>query len=149
MKKLMPLFALLFIFTSCELESESNIFLNPVGEWKLVKTIAEDADSERTGDDLEFQETYIINNDGTFTKTRILDETTTVSTGTYTLSSIGPAINQEPVAGYIHFTHSSQNDIIANCGETLVENMYFTMDFRLKGSWIFCDGLELEYVKMP
>lgn len=148
MKKLMSLFALLFIFASCSLESDSPVLLEPVGEWKLVKTTGQDGGSERTGDDLEFQETYHIKNDSTFTKTRIWNETTTVSTGTYALSTLGPAINAEPVVAYIFFTHNQESEIIDNCGENLVEHLYFTIDFRLKNTWFTCDGPGMIYMKV-
>lgn len=144
MKKLVILPLLFLIITSCTKEEEitDRSFL---GEWKLEKTIASFDSSERTGAAMEWQESYTLREDGTFTKTRVRDNETLVAEGTFT-------IHNEPYhnsgIAHIAIVYESENNIIATCySDKFQEDLYFQTKDKMIGTWEHCDGLGLEYSK--
>lgn len=144
MKKLVILSILVFIITSCTKDDEitDSSFL---GEWKLVKTTAPFDNSERTGMEMEWQESYTLREDGTFTKTRVRDNETLVAEGTF-------IIHQEPyhTSGIAHIiiVYESENNIIATCySDKIQEDLYFQTKNVMKSTWQHCDGLGLKYAK--
>lgn len=120
---------------------------SPAGKWTLVKISGPQYDHEKTGEEMGFFDTYILNSDGTFIKSRTEGNTTTKASGRFDLIHYWPAINPEPVVAYVKFTHSSENEIIFTCDDNLVEIFYFTPDNRLVSSRGICEGMVLTFTR--
>lgn len=150
MKKILLLLALLVINYSCTKETDDSVAsLDFTGEWKLVKMTGSWTGSVATGAEMEWQETYLINKDETFTKTRVLGDIIKTVSGTYTFVEEGLLDESESgVVIYIDFIHDVDNDLIASCySNSTKENLYFDSNNKLISTWIACDGSGLEYAK--
>lgn len=135
---------------SCTKESDDSLEpLNYVGSWKLVKMTGNWIGSEYTGSDMAWQETYLINDDATFTKTRVNEDTTIIASGTYNFAEDGLLDESEvDIRTYIEFSYETANAIIGNCySNRNIEYLYFTSNNKLISTWEACDGPGLEYAK--
>ncbi|WP_165395235.1 hypothetical protein [Flagellimonas allohymeniacidonis] len=121
---------------SCE---EEELFDGIYQEWTLVKMTGQMPMDEKTGDDMDWQEEYVLMADGTFVKTRLQDGGRSQSNGEYDVV-IGDNFR------YMQFTHESDHKIIGNCFPNPVELLLFTSDRKLIGTWESCDGPGLEYM---
>ena len=148
--KMKKLLAILFItsFISCSVEAEDPEELDVVGDWVLVQTTGSFDWSPQTGSDMPFQETYSLKDDGSFLKVRLRDGEESEATGTYTLPEDGQTINGEEVITFVEFHYEEQNPLIANCTQTLVEELYLTTKGKLISTYEACDGLGLKYEKL-
>jgi len=148
MKKLLPLLALLFLF-SCSDDDE----LVPVGssfsgKWDLVKTEGQVEGSVDTGADMPFQEFYIFRANGTFFKQRITNGETLEASGEYEVGTPGFTFEGEQAVNSVILTYPSEDPLLATCHITLLEeHLYLTVDGRLVNTWKACDGLGMEYLK--
>jgi len=150
MKNLILILAFVISLCSCTKETDDVISnLEIAGKWELVKMTGSVTDSETTGSDMEWQETYIINEDETFAKTRVHGDSTITVSGTYTLTEEGLLDESESdVIIYIAFLHNSDSKIIGNCNSSrTTEYLYITSNNKLKSTWEACDGPGLEYIK--
>lgn len=111
------------------------------GKWELVKMSGRTLNSETSGTDMEWQEFYLLNDNGTFTKSRTFASNTSQSTGTYKTNTNG-------TENYIELTYSSQSDIIGSCYGNLKEELYYDTTDVLVSTWQNCDGPRLEYRKI-
>lgn len=135
---------------SCTKESDDTLEpVNYVGSWKLVKMTGNWIGSEYTGSDMAWQETYLINDDATFTKTRVNEDTTIIASGTYNFAEDGLLDESEvDIRTYIVFTYDAPNNIIGSCfSNSTTENLYFDSKNKLISTWNACDGPGLEYAK--
>jgi len=150
MKNLILILAFVVSLCSCTKETNDAISNSEIaGKWELVKMTGSVTDSETTGSDMEWQETYIINENETFAKTRVHGDSTITVSGTYTLTEEGLLDESESdVIIYIEFSHNSDNKIIGNCySNRTTEYLYITSSNKLKSTWEACDGPGLEYIK--
>ena len=147
MKKLL---LILFIlpFLSCSVEAEEPVNKNVVGDWVLVKTWGQFGGSDQTGSEMPFQETYHLKADGTFVKIRTQDGEALQVTGTYELAETGSTIDNDGAGVFLEFHHETENSILANCTQTLIESLYLTTDGNLRSTYEACDGLGLLYDKL-
>jgi len=151
MKNLLLLFATIVAFYSCAKESEDvTETIKYAGNWELIKMTGNVEGSETTGSDMEWQETYIINENKTFTKIRIQGDSTKTVSGIYEFSEEGvldETASKEVT--YIEFIHDTTSEIIGSCqsSDNAKEYLYFTSKNKLKSTWESCDGPGLEYIK--
>lgn len=157
MKKLGLLFLLSFIVLSCSSDDknepeEKDINLDLVlkelpQEWKLVKTTGSFNDSEATGEDMAWQESYTLNSDSTFTKTRLQkDGKKLTATGTFV---IGTEDNNTTSQKSLKLTFDKMSTIIGSCSNEPVEYLYYkNNDNLLLSNWWACDGPGLFYKKV-
>lgn len=110
------------------------------GKWQLIKMSGSRINSETTGTKMQWQETYVFNEDGTFVKTRIADNETKTAVGTFKITKNG----QETL---FELTYKESNDIIGSCFGNLTENLFINPDNLLVSSWQMCDGPGLIYKK--
>lgn len=141
MKSSMMLLGVVFLFFAC-----NDVRLDP-GEqqgiavenqqWKLVRMSGSFVNSETTGTEMEWQESYVLQENGDFTKTREVDGTTLQAVGTYQIVELsdGP---------YFEFTYRESSVLIGNCTGDLKELLSFREN-TLYGTWQACDGPGLEY----
>lgn len=144
MKNLICLLGLALL-NSCTMETFERSNKNYVGSWVLIKTTGNVEDSELTGNEMPFQESYFLKEDGTFVKTRVEKGGSTEVRGTYSLGVEEGA--EEAPRTYIRMFHDTGNPIIANCTASYTEFLYFSGKDRMLGTWNACDGLGLEYRK--
>ena len=142
MKNLLFASAILLIsFSSCSDELDCCTIEGGEQKWELVEMTGSLTASTTTGDDMDWQEYYLLNtNTGTFIKSRTRDELETYVSGTF-------SINTAEEEHYIELTYTSDNDIIANCTGDLIEVLIIESENTLKGTWDSCDGPGLKYTK--
>ena len=148
-KNILLLFAVILV-SSCTKESDDTLEpFNYVGSWKLVKMTGSANGQSYTGSDMEWQETYVINEDKTFSKFRERGDSTISVSGTYTFTNEGLLDDsQSELSTYIEFSFETDNAIIGNCySNSTIEYLYFTTNNKLISTWEACDGPGLEYVK--
>src|SRR5680860_144186 len=149
MKNILLLLALLTTIYSCTKETDDMATkLEYTGKWELVKMTSPANSSESTGPDMAWQETYLINEDETFVKTRLRGDSTKIASGTYALKNVEEIGDRETRAKNIELFYDIENNIIGNCySNKKIEYLYFSSDHRLINTWNACDGPGLEYVK--
>ncbi|EDP98594.1 hypothetical protein U8527_21520 [Kordia algicida OT-1] len=141
MKKLFLVLITVGLLYSCNNDDDDVAVNDILGTWKLVEMSGSILNWQTTGADMDWQETYTLNTNGTFMKTRVQNGTTTQASGTFTF------IEGTADGNVIDFTFDSDNDIIANCSAELVERMYLESDDTFFSGWIACDGPGLKYEK--
>jgi hypothetical protein len=141
MRYLTIIVAFLTIFSSCTKDTEETTAATTAGhleKWELVKMSGSIPNSETTGTAMEWQEYYLFNNDGTFTKFRIRNKIETKATGTYTTI-------YDQYGKYLELTYPNDNELIGNCLGDLKEILFLKANNTLSSSWSACDGPGLEY----
>jgi hypothetical protein len=141
MRHLTIFITFLSVFSSCTKETEEITTTNYDEKWTLVKMSGSLINSVSTGVAMEWQEYYLLKNDGTFSKSRIRNEVETKVSGTYTI-----IYYQDKK--HLELTYPIDNDIIGNCSGDLKEELYFTSNNTLSSTWSACDGPGLEYLKV-
>jgi len=136
----MYLFILLIfgMFISC---SNDEIIQSPDNFeiWQLTKMTWSFEGSETFGANMEWQETYKLSENGSFTKIRLVDEEPIEKTGVYFYK----IINEQNT---IEFVYDEDNNIIGNCTGDLKEVLLITDNgSKLVSTWQACDGPGLEY----
>jgi hypothetical protein len=142
MKPLAIIVVFLSIFSSCANDAaETTTTADYHGKWTLVKMSGSMINSVTTGTAMDWQEFYLFNNDGTFTKSRIRNTVKTTVSGSYTTQN-----NSDEL--YLELTYSKDTEIIGSCYGNLKEELYFSASNNLSSTWRNCDGPGLEYQKV-
>lgn len=148
MQKIITILTLIVFLSSCSTETDPLQDFDHTGTWKLIKMTGQYTNSELTGDDMGFQESYLLKGNGSFIKTRLRDDNFTEVEGVYELTTEGFPIHGESVITYIEMIHDSQNGIIGSCtSSSEKEYLYITTENELKSTWEACDGPGLYYQK--
>ena len=141
MKKLIILVAFLTIFSSCSKDDAVTMdSTGYYGKWTLVAMTGSFQNSETTGAAMEWQEFYLFNTNGTFTKSRERNGVKTTISGTYTTTN-------NPDGIYFELTYPNDSEIIGSCYGNQKEELYITENNTLSSTWKNCDGPGLEYKK--
>ncbi len=141
MKILAIMFVLLLVFNSCTNNSEESTINDFEGKWILGKMTGGTANSETTGAEMEWQEFYVLNKNGTFIKSRNRDGVITEISGTYSISNLADG-------DFLHLIYRSENDIIGSCLSNTEENLRLKSKYTMASMWLQCDGPGLEYGKV-
>lgn len=131
---------LLIFLSSCNKDSEKSIYQDYQGLWVLVKMSGNTPNSETTGQEMGWQESYKFNSNGTFSKSREQNGTVTESAGTYT------AVKSEE-GKRLELTFASTSDIIGSCLGNQKEVLFLQSPTVMTSTWNQCDGPGLEYEK--
>ena len=91
-----------------------------------------------TGDDMAWQEFYILNADNTFVKSRTRDGQTKEEGGTYSFTTYG---DEE----YIELLYKMDNDLIGSCTAEPKELLIIKSTSEVYSTWNACDGPGLTY----
>jgi hypothetical protein len=110
-------------------------------KWQLVKMTGEMVNSESTGDDMDWQEYYILKSDDTFTKFREREGLLSEASGTFEFA------NTLEVK-YLELSYPRENELIGNCVQEPRERLVLESDDILLGTWSACDGPGLEYKRV-
>jgi hypothetical protein len=140
MRKIIILFLFLATLLSCS-NNDVSTSKDYQGKWQLTQMTGRTANSETTGSNMEWQESYLLNADGTFKKSREKNGVVTQIYGTYSLvnSSNG---------NIVQFTYSIESEIIGSCSSQLKEEMHFQSESIFFSNWQQCDGPGLKYEKV-
>lgn len=133
------LFLFVIILTSCSKEFDLDKFPQ---EWKLVSMSAGQIAPAiiKTGSEMEWQETYTLNSDGTFTKSRNLSGIITDASGTFVFKDIS---NEK----YIELSFVTGISLVSSCSSGK-EMMWVRSEKKMQGTWSACDGIGLEYERI-
>jgi len=105
--------------------------------WVLVKMTGQIPNCEKVGDEMEWQEFYVLNNDGSFVKNRARNGVVTEVTGVFSLFE---NLNQT----FYELVFTTDNDIISSCSQG-VETLWLVDSVTINSTWLNCDGPGLEY----
>lgn len=130
----------LIVFNSCSKETVTIDNSGYFGKWNLVSMSGSLHNSEVTGTAMAWQEFYLFNANGTFTKTRESKSVITTLSGTYTTTS------QEDGTSF-ELTYPNDSEIIGSCFGNKKEILLLTANNSLSSTWNFCDGPGLKYRK--
>nr|WP_315211813.1 hypothetical protein [uncultured Flavobacterium sp.] len=141
MKKRIILVAFLTIFTSCfKDEAEAIVTPDYYGKWNLVAMTGSLQNSGTTGAAMAWQEFYLFNTNGTFTKSREENSIKTTLSGTYTTTTQSDGI-------FFELTYPNDSEIIGSCYGNQKEVLFLNSNNSLSSTWSYCDGPGLKYKK--
>ena len=141
MKKLIPVFVMVTVLLSCSKNDNFDIEKYPQ-KWQLIKMSSGMVpNSETSGENMEWQEYYLLNSDGTFTKHREWDGSQTEASGTFSFT--------EGTDGkYLKLFYNEESTLIGNCSGDNTESLWLRSERKLTGTWLACDGPGLEYERV-
>ncbi|MEO2071860.1 MULTISPECIES: hypothetical protein [Zunongwangia] len=146
MKEKVFILLVMLILNSCSDDKENrelqNLSFNEFPqEWELVKITGSIPGYEITNDEIEMQEIYVFESDGSFSKTRIENQKETSFGGHYILSEDKKSIQ---------LMYDESNPIIGNCSsDENIENLYIDEEDQfLLNNWWACDGPGLYYQRV-
>ncbi|MFD0975272.1 hypothetical protein [Salinimicrobium gaetbulicola] len=142
MKKQTFFLMVIGVLFSCNKNDDSiNLESEIIGSWKLIQMTGSIPNSETTGSEMDWQETYQLNSNGTFQKSRERDGVVTEVSGTYNLTD-----NSKEQLLELNF--NSESEIIGSCTSNIKETMIFQSETIFYNSWNACDGPGLKYEKI-
>lgn len=108
-------------------------------KWQLVSMHGNIANvPPQTGSGMSWQEFYLFNADGTFSKTRARDGVTKTLTGKFSYKNI-------ETENFMELTYDTDSEMIGNCYDTVIEELIIRSDTELANTWNACDGPGLVY----
>lgn len=142
MKNLAIIIIFICVFSSCTKDTDDSTTTSDYhGKWTLVKMTGSMQNSETTGSAMAWQEFYMFNNDGTFTKSRTQNTVTTTVSGRYITKN-------SPEGLFLELTYTKDSELIGSCYGNLKEELYFLTNNTLSSTWRYCDGPGLDYQKL-
>ena len=112
-------------------------------KWELFRMSGSLAGSETEGAEMQWQESYVLRGNDTFTKKRSSEDGTIEAGGTFEF------ILEEDGSQGVLFTYQEGSDIIGNCTGTNSEYLYLRDEEQtLQSTWWACDGPGLFYQRV-
>ena len=140
MKKRILFLIIIGVLFSCN-KNDDNAETELFGYWRLIQMIGSKQNSETTGSEMEWQETYLLKTDKTFQKSRDRVGVITEVSGTYNV------INSSD-GRFLEFIFDDESDIVGSCYSNLKEEMFFQAENTFSSTWQNCDGPGLIYEKI-
>jgi len=109
-------------------------------QWQLSRMSAGMAGAEKSGGDMEWQETLTLLPEKQFLRTRSSTNGETTAKGNYEILNEGEET-------FLVLTYLSQNSLIGNCSGDLKEHYHMVGKNTLTGTWGACDGPTLTFTK--
>ena len=138
MKQFGFLFVLFCVLISCSSDNERSEYPQ---KWILTKITGQLADSEVSGQEMEWQEYYYLNANGTFKKTRERDGKGFEAKGSYEYID-------ENGERFLKLKFQDDSEIIGSCYGDQTEYLWIVSDTKMQGTWLACDGPGLEYERI-
>lgn len=111
-------------------------------KWQLTEMSGNIASiPPQRGNDMEWQEYYLLFEDGAFIKKREWDREPTQSKGTFRFTT-------NEFGKYIEFKHDSVNSLVGACVQGPDETLVIASENELRGAWSMCDGPGLVYERV-
>jgi hypothetical protein len=129
------------VLFSCNNNDDNDTENELVGNWKLIQMTGSIPNSETSGAEMDWQETYVLNANGTFLKSRDRDGVTTEVSGTYNFINN----SNEPL---IELNFDTESEIIGSCTSNMKETMNLQSETIFLSFWEACDGPGLKYEKI-
>jgi len=137
--KIVPFIFIIFLtFGSCRKENSIDKFPQ---KWQLISMSGQITNSVTTGPDMEWQETYLLNSNGTFSKSRERDGILTEASGTFMIKNLSDG-------KFLELTFNSATNLVASCTPGLKETLWVQSERKMTGTWSYCDGPGLEYERV-
>lgn len=114
---------------------------NPPQQYKLVQMSTMIINSETNGEEMPYQETYLLNEDLSFVKTRKQEGVTSSASGTF--QKIRNTYNEN----LLIFTYDSDSELIENCLNNYEERLRIVEEDNLQGTANACDHPSKLYEK--
>ncbi|MEP2238036.1 MAG: hypothetical protein ABJI22_06715 [Maribacter sp.] len=144
MKRYSALCLFLVFLASCANDDdyglESTQFVFSEQKWELTQMSGNFQNSETTGEDMEWQEYYIFSPEGTFVKSRNVDEEVTEATGTFEVVEYDNDLNH-----YLELTFETEKELAGNCTGDSKELLIYRSSTVMSSLWMACDGPGLDY----
>ena len=140
MKNLFAIIIVVFLFTCCSNDDEIDTSLLP-HKFVMVAMASIGPDSERTGEDMDWQEYYIFDSDSTFLKSRTEGDKTMEEEGVYKTKI---KIDGE----YMILSYPKESEIIGSCEHLPSETLFIIDRDHLRNTWGACDGPVLTYKRV-
>lgn len=140
MKKYICLIGFVVAILSCSKDKSPFDSMRFPQKWKLVQ-ISSEMGIVSSGEDMEWQETYELQADGTFTKTREKNAEIVSASGTFSYEEF----SDDP---YLVLMYNSESPIIGNCSAEAKEELAVKEDLSLVSTWQACDGPGLVYERV-
>ena len=142
MKKQILFLLVIGILFSCNKNDDgNNLEIEIIGNWKLIQMTGNIPNSETIGTEMEWQESYRLNSDGTFQKSRDRDGVILDVSGIYNIVDLSDG-------KYLEFIFNEESEIIGSCYSNLKEVMFFQSENTFSSTWSACDGPGLKYEKV-
>lgn len=109
-------------------------------KWVLTQMSGSFQNSETKGEDMEWQEYYIFSPEGTFIKSRTVDEEVTEAIGTFEVVEYDNDLNH-----YLELTYQTGNELVGNCTGDDKELLIYRNSTMISSLWMACDGPGLDY----
>jgi hypothetical protein len=122
-------------------DNTNNSELVLTGNWKLIEMTGSVPNSETSGAEMEWQETYRFESDGSFQKSRTREGETIEASGTFNWI-------ENSDERILELSYNQESIIIGSCYQNNTETMVFQSDTVFYSSWMACDGPGLTYKKM-
>jgi len=144
MKEFIKLSFIAFVvLVSCSSDDGNDKFIDLDAfpqDWKLEKMTIGMTDQTLTGNDMLYQERYVLQENGFFEKFRVRDGEEFRAEGTFFYSTNDGTVNL--TLNY----EDDPNGIISNCGQDEIEVLYFNRQrSQLESTYQICDGPTLIY----
>lgn len=144
MKKITALLVCIVLLLSCSSDDdyglESTQFVYAEQQWTLVKMTGSFQNSETTGSEMEWQEYYTFSPEGTFVKSRTVDEVVYEATGSFEVIEFDNDPNH-----YLELTYQTGNALVGNCTGDYKELLMYRNSTMISSLWMACDGPGLDY----
>lgn len=144
MKKITALLVCIVLLLSCSSDDdyglESTQFVYAEQQWTLVKMTGSFQNSETTGSEMEWQEYYTFSPEGTFVKSRTVDEVVYEATGSFEVIEFDNDPNH-----YLELTYQTGNTLVGNCTGDDKELLMYRNSTMISSLWMACDGPGLDY----
>lgn len=138
MKKSILISIFVCALISCSKEFDYDKFPQ---QWKLVKMTGQIQGSGTTGADMAWQESILLDTNGTFTKSLERNDQTTVESGTFEFKDLADG-------KFLVLTYKSINSMVESCTAGLDETIWVRSEKTMQGTWQECDGPGLEYQRI-
>lgn len=140
MKSFILITLLICLLPSCKQDDKFDSAKYPQ-EWQLVKMTGQIVNSETKGAYMEWQESYLLNSDGTFTKSRKRNGIWIEESGRFEIKEISDET-------FLDLTYDQENEIIGSCFSNQREQLWLRSEHQLSGTWENCDGPGLDYERV-
>lgn len=141
MKQRILFLFIISLIVSCSSDDDATVDSEFIGNWILIEMSTGEQGSETTGSNMEWQETYKLNADGTFLKSRTRNGVLTEVSGTYLSTN-------NSNSSFLELNFDNENDIVGSCLSEIQEVMNFQSETIFINYWDACDGARLTYEKV-
>ena len=138
MKNVLFIFITIWALDSCTKESYLENFPQT---WQLISMSGQIPNSTTTGPDMEWQESYFLNSNGTFSKSRERNGILIEACGTFEIKNLSDG-------KFLELIYKSATTLIASCTPGLKETLWVRSESKMTGTWSYCDGPGLEYERI-